>query len=523
MHNFALYSTEFPKNEMNTTSLIYNICFKRRYEAIGRYRKDAESIQKNVLEYLIHKASGTQWGKEHTYPAISSYEQFAENVPVSSYDDLKGYIRRMMNGEKNVLWPGRVRNFAKSSGTTGDKSKFIPVTREGLENQFSGGRDCVACYLHANPESRMFSNGGKSLILGGSHSSISGTQTAITGDVSAILIDNVPALVNLLRVPDKETALLADFEQKRDRIARAAKSFNVTNISGLPSWMLSVLKHTLEVNGADRIDEIWPNLEVFFHGGVAFTPYREQYRDIIALSGMHYMETYNASEGFFGIQTELEDPAMTLMIDYKVFYEFCPVDNVSEAGEILDRSLVVPLWEVDTDRDYAIIISTACGLWRYIIGDTVRFTRRDPYKFIITGRTKCFINAFGEKLIVDNAEKGILKACAATGAQLKNYTVAPIFMDNGINARHQWLIEFNRHPDSIEEFSTILDNTLQELNFSYEEHRSRKKTLHSPEVIVARPGLFDGWMKSGGRLGGQHKIPRLCNSRQIMEELIAMN
>ena len=508
---------------MNLTSLIYNICFKRRYEAIDRYRSGAESIQRDVLKYLINNASDTQWGIEHGYTAINCYEQFAENVPVSSYDDLKGYIRRMMNGEKDVLWPGRVRNFAKSSGTTSDKSKFIPVSREGLGNQFSGGRDCVVCYLHANPESRMFSNGGKSLILGGSHSVISGTQNAIAGDLSAILIDNVPALVNLSRVPDKETALLADFEQKRDRIAHTAKSFNVTNISGVPYWMLSVLKHTLEVNGMNRIDEIWPNLEVFFHGGVAFTPYREQFRDIITLSGMHYMETYNASEGFFGIQTDLEDPAMTLMIDYKVFYEFCPVDNISETGGILDGRLVVPLWEVDIDRNYAIIISTACGLWRYMIGDTVRFTHRDPYKFIITGRISSYINSFGEKLIVDNSEKGIMKACSATGAQVKNYTAAPLFVDNDSIARHQWLIEFNRRPDSIEEFSTMLDNALRELNFLYEEKRSNNIILQPLEVIEARPGLFDDWLKSEGKLGGQHKVPRLSNSRQIIEELIAMN
>lgn len=508
---------------MNITSLIYNVCFKRRYEAIEQYRNSAESIQKKVLKYLIHKASGTQWGREHSYPAINSYEQFAVNVPVSSYDNMKGYIRRMMNGEKDVLWPGRVRNFAKSSGTTSDKSKYIPLTSEGLENQFSGGRDCVVCYLHANPESRLFSNGGKGLILGGGYSSDSSTQIARTGDLSAFLMDNVPALVNLYRAPDKKTALLADFELKRDRIARAAKSFNVTNISGVPSWVLNVLKHALEVNGVGRIDEIWPNLEVFFHGGVAFTPYREQFRDIITLSGMHYMETYNASEGFFGIQTDLDDPAMTLMVDYKVFYEFCPVDNISETGEVLDSSLVVPLWKVETDRNYVIIISTACGLWRYMIGDTVRFTRKNPYKFIITGRTRCFINAFGEELIVDNAEKGLLKACSATGAQVKDYTAAPVFMDNDSSARHQWLIEFNRHPCSLEEFSTILDHALQELNSDYEAKRSNNIILQQLEVIEARPGLFDDWLRSSGRLGGQHKIPRLSNSRQMMEELIAMN
>ena len=508
---------------MNITSLVNRIYLRARYKAIQKYQEHAESIQKNVLEYLINKASATQWGKNHAYQAISCYEQFVKNVPVSSYDDLKEYFQRMRNGERNVLWPGRVRWFAKSSGTTGDSSKFIPVTSEGLKNQFSGGRDCVACYLHCNPKSRMFSYNGKSLILGGSFSSVPDAQTSISGDLSAILIDNVSMFVRLFRVPDRKTALLEDFEEKRDRIARAAKSMNVTNISGAPSWMLSVLKHTLEVNGTDRIDAIWPNLEVFFHGGMAFTPYREQFRDIITSDRMHYMETYNASEGFFGIQTDLDDPSMTLMIDYNVFYEFCPVDNISETGGIIDESLVVPLWKVDTDRNYAIIISTACGLWRYLIGDTVRFTHRNPYKFIITGRTKCFINAFGEKLIVDNAEKGLQKACAATGAQVKDYTAAPAFNDNGSRCCHQWIIEFNRHPDSMEEFSTILDSALQEVNCGYEAKRSKSIILQPLEIIEARPGLFDDWLKSKNKLGGQHKIPRLSNSRQVIDELIAIN
>lgn len=507
---------------MNITSLANRFYFRTRYKSIQRYRNSAEHIQRNVLKYLTNRASGTQWGKAHAYPSIKCYEQFVKNVPVSSYDDLKEYIQRMRDGEKDVLWPGRVRWFAKSSGTTNDKSKFIPVTKEGLKNQYSGGRDCVACYLHINPNSRMFAGNGKGLILGGSHSSSPDTRTSVTGDLSAILIDNVPGVVNLFRTPDKETALLADFEEKRDRIARSAKSQNVTNISGVPSWMLSVLKHTLEVNGSEKIDEIWPNLEVFFHGGMAFTPYREQYHDIISTSGMHYMETYNASEGFFGIQTELDDPSMTLMIDYSVFYEFCPMDNISETGSVIDESLVVPLWKVETDRNYAIIISTGCGLWRYLIGDTVRFTRKDPYKFIITGRTKCFINAFGEELIIDNAEKGILKACAATGAQVKDYTAAPFFKDNGSSC-HQWLIEFNRQPDSIDEFSNILDSALQEINSDYEAKRSKDIILKPLEIINARSGLFDDWLKSRNKLGGQHKIPRLSNSRQIMEELLTLN
>ena len=361
------------------------------------------------------------------------------------------------------------------------------------DTHYRGGTDCVASYLNINPKSSLFS--GKSLILGGSHSPNLNTPKSLVGDLSAILIENVPSIVNKTRVPDKSIALLSDFEEKRDKIARATMNMNVTNISGVPSWMLSVLNRILELSGKDTLDTIWPNLEVFFHGGVAFTPYREQYKNIIKNPNMHYMETYNASEGFFGIQTDFDKP----------------------------NPRVVPLVDVEPGVNYAMIISTTCGLWRYMIGDTVRFTQKNPYKFVITGRTKHFINAFGEELIVDNAEKGLAQACLATGAQVKDYTAAPIFMDANAKCRHQWMIEFAKRPASVEEFAVILDRSLQGINSDYEAKRSKNITLQPLEIIEANNGLFDEWLKRKGKLGGQHKIPRLSNSRAYMDELIQLN
>lgn len=499
---------------MNSTQLLYKLYFQKRSQVILGYLNHAEQLQRGVLRRLISSASHTEWGKQHDYAGIRSYEDFVKHVPLNTYEELKGFIQRMRQGEADVLWRGKVNWYAKSSGTTNDKSKFIPVSSDGLKDiHYLGGRDCVATYLHNNPQSRLFS--GKSLILGGSHAPNLNTPNSLVGDLSAILIENVPKPVNLTRIPPKEIALLSDFEEKRDRIARFAIDKNVTNLSGVPSWMLSVLHRVLEVSGKERIDQVWPNLELFFHGGVAFTPYREQYKSIIQNPNMHYVETYNASEGFFGIQTEPDDPAMQLMMDYGVFYEFIPM---SEFG--CENPTVLPLWEVQPDVNYAMVISTTCGLWRYIIGDTVKFTRTDPYKFIITGRTKHFINAFGEELIVDNAEKGLEKACNETGAQVKEYTAAPIFMDENAQCRHQWMIEFAKAPTDLDKFASILDSALQTINSDYEAKRYKNITLQPLEIITAPEGLFDLWLKQKGKLGGQHKIPRLSNSREYIEELI---
>lgn len=502
---------------MNITPLLDKLYFARRQKAMRRYEGRAEEIQREVLSYLVRAAMSTEWGVAHGYSDIKDYDDYRRQVGLNTYEELKDYIQKMRQGTKDVLWRGRVNWYAKSSGTTNDKSKFIPVSKEGLKNiHYMGGTDCVAAYLKINPQSKLFA--GKSLILGGSHAPNLNTPNSLVGDLSAILIENIPSLVNAVRVPPKEVALLSDFEEKRDKIAMIASHENVTNISGVPSWMLSVLDRMLEITGKQTIDEIWPNLEVFFHGGVAFTPYREQYKNIITLPGMHYMETYNASEGFFGIQTDLSDPAMQIMMDYGVFYEFIPM---SEFGT--PSPTAVPLWEVEKNVNYAIVISTSCGLWRYIIGDTVKFTSTDPYKFIITGRTKHFINAFGEELIVDNAEKGLEQACIATGAQVREYTAAPIFMDANAKCRHQWVIEFAKRPASLDDFATILDRSLQAINSDYEAKRSKDITLQRLEIVEARLGLFDDWLKGKGKLGGQHKIPRLSNSREYIDELLVMN
>ena len=391
------------------------------------------------------------------------------------------------------------------------------MTPEGLKNlHYQGGGDVVALYLRNHPESHIFE--GRSLILGGSHSPNYDLPNSLVGDLSAILIENINPLVNFIRVPKKETALISNFELKRDRIARETMNKNVTNISGVPSWMLSVLVRVLELSGKEHLEEVWPNLEVFFHGGIAFTPYRSQYERIITKPGMHYMETYNASEGFFGIQDDPTDASMLLMLDYGVFYEFLPMDELGS-----ERPNIVPLEGVELGRNYAMLISTSCGLWRYEIGDTVQFTSRDPYKFIITGRTKYFINAFGEELIMDNAEKGLAYACEQTGAVVSEYTAAPVFMNNEGKCRHQWLIEFAKVPESVPAFAAALDKRLQEINSDYEAKRFHDVTLQQLEVVVARKGVFNEWLKRKGKLGGQHKVPRLSNNRKNIDELLELN
>ena len=501
---------------MNLTKIAGKLFTPRQY-ALEKHYTQPEALQHTVLHHLLEKGAYTEYGRNHLLSAKNSYEDFAKNVPVNTYEELKRDIDRMRHGEADVLWPGLVKWYAKSSGTTNDKSKFIPVSDEGLHHiHYQGGKDVVALYLRNHPDSRLFD--GKSLILGGSHSPNYNVAGSLVGDLSAILIENINPLVNLIRVPRKRTALLSDFEVKRDRIAQECLHQNVTNISGVPSWMLSVLVRVMELSGKKHLEEVWPNLEVFFHGGIAFTPYRSQYEKLITSSKMHYMETYNASEGFFGIQDDPDDRSMLLMLDYGVFYEFIPVEEVGKPD-----ATVVPLEGVEVGRNYAMVITTSCGLWRYMIGDTVEFTSKRPYKFIITGRTKYFINAFGEELIMDNAEKGLAYACEKTGAQVLEYTAAPVYMDQNAKCRHQWLIEFSKEPDSLQRFADALDEKLQEINSDYEAKRSHNVTLQHLEVVKARTGLFNDWLKQKGRLGGQHKVPRLSNSRKNMDELLEIN
>jgi len=516
---------------MSLTGIIRNV-FVPRQKKLLLHNSAPLQLQQKALEHLVERGRNTEYGQKHSFNSIKNYDDFAGMVPLNTYEELKGDIDRMRHGEQSVLWPGQVKWYAKSSGTTNDKSKFIPVSSEGLQTMhYQGGKDAVAMYLANNPKSKLFD--GRALILGGSHSPNYNLPGSLVGDLSAILIENINPMANFVRVPSKKTALLSDFELKRDRIAHETIDKNVTNLSGVPSWMLSVLMRVMELSGKQHLNEVWPNLEVFFHGGVAFTPYRKQYEQLITSPDMHYMETYNASEGFFGLQNDPSDSSMQLMLDYGVFYEFIPMDKfpdaIASAGmarqqlEPEKQPCIVPLEGVEVGVNYAMVISTTCGLWRYVIGDTVRFTSVKPYKFVITGRTKHFINAFGEELIVDNAEQGLAYACHETGAEVLEYTAAPVFMDGNAKCRHQWLIEFSKSPDSLERFSDLLDKKLQEINSDYEAKRYKDITLQHLEIIEAHHGLFEEWMKSRGKLGGQNKVPRLSNSREHIDQLLAMN
>lgn len=504
--------------------------FRGRQRQIDRYATEGENIQRQVLRHLIERAAGTTFGRQYDFRSIDSYEDFAARVPVGDYETHKASIELMRQGQRDVLWPGACKWFAKSSGTTSDRSKFIPVTGDGLLHlHYRGGRDAVALYLRNRPDARIFD--GRSLILGGSFDEAPSGQTVSpsaafaaplptkSGDLSAILIRNIPRFAELMRTPSREVALLADFEQKRDLIAQTAMRQNVVSLSGVPSWMMAVVKRVMEMAGTDNLADVWPNLEVFWHGGVAFGPYREQYRQMIRSPRMQYMETYNASEGFFGLQSDPSDPAMLLMLDYDCFYEFLPTDEPGEP---------VPLWQVEVGRNYAMLITTSCGLWRYQIGDTVRFTQSSPYKFVISGRTKCFINAFGEELMVDNAEKGLLEACTHTGLQVREYTAAPVFMDAEGKCRHQWLVEFATEDGGIPAdqaraaFAQHLDEALRHINSDYDAKRYHDITLQPLEVIAVPVGTFDAWLKRHGKLGGQHKVPRLSNDRKLVDEILAM-
>lgn len=501
---------------MNTTKLLA-YAFHSRLKVIERYKHEVEEIQLAALRKNLFFSRDSEYGKRYDFSAINTYEQYKENVPLANYETIKHDIERMMRGEKNILWSSDVRWFAKSSGTTNDKSKFIPVSNEALQDcHFQGGKDCIALYLENNSDSRFFS--GKGLVLGGSHAPASVNSDIHTGDLSAILIHNAPALIDLVRTPRKEVLLMSDWEKKLRAIVEATSCENVTSLSGVPSWFLVFIKSVILHEGKQNLSEIWPNLEVFFHGGISFDPYRDQYRELIPSEKMHFMETYNASEGFFGIQSNLLDPSMLLMIDLGIFFEFIPIEDIDS-----DNPRVYPLWEVSTGVNYAIVISTNSGLWRYMIGDTVMLTSANPYKFKITGRTKLFINAFGEELMVANAEKAIAITSLKTGAVVKDYTAAPTFMSCNSKGHHSWIVEFEKEPDSIDVFAGILDDALQTLNSDYEAKRYKDIFLSRLELTKARPNLFHDWLKLNNKLGGQHKIPRLSNSREYYEALMKMN
>lgn len=475
-----------------------------------------EQIQRRQLEWLLHKAEDTEVGRRYGFSEIlkshDPVKTYTDAVPTVEYDDIRPMAMRMVDGERDVLWPGRCRRFAQSSGTSGGKSKFVPITDDCLKhNHYPGTKDVVSHYLLMNPQSRIFS--GKSLILGGSFANELNLREGVkVGDLSATLIDRMPGLVDMVRVPSKSIALMEDWSEKLPALSMAAAKENITNISGVPSWFLTVIKEVCRIKGADKISEVWPNLEVFFHGGIDFRPYRKEYEALTDAAKMHFMETYNASEGFFAFQNDFSDSSMLLILDGKVFYEFEP----------LGGGCPIPAWEVEAGKTYELLITGSNGLWRYRLGDTVTVTQTDPVKIRIAGRTRSFINAFGEEVMEDNANRAIEAACDATGATVANYTAGPFYAHNNRRGHHQWLIEWSKRPISMERFVQVLDETLQSVNSDYQAKRSHGIFLDPPEVITARQGLFDEWLASAGnhKLGGQRKVPRLNNNRSILDRML---
>jgi hypothetical protein len=485
---------------------------KQRIHQIELFLKYPNEVQEELLMNLIRASENTFIGKKYDYDSINSYATFAERIPVSTYEELQPLIERTRKGEQNVFWETPIKWFAKSSGTTNAKSKFIPVSPEALEDcHYKAGKDLLCMYLNNNENSEMFL--GKSLRLGGS-SQIYEDNNTLFGDLSAILIENMPLWADFSSTPNKEISLMSDWETKLPAIINEVKNENVTSFAGVPSWMLVLMNKLLTETGKGNLLELWPNLEVYFHGGVNFEPYREQYKKILPKKDFKYYEIYNASEGFFAIQDLNDSSDLLLMLDYGIFYEFIPMDTFGTPHQKTIR-----LSEVELFKNYAIIITTNSGLWRYMIGDTVRFTSLNPYRIRVTGRTKHHINVFGEELMVENTDQAIAKACQITGTEMVDYTVAPVFMKDKDKGAHEWMIEFKKKPIDIVLFQKVLDETLQSLNSDYEAKRYNNMTLNPLIINVARPNLFYDWLKEKHKLGGQHKIPRLSNERDYLEQL----
>lgn len=484
-----------------------------RLRAIDRFKRNPIEVQHNQFVKLVQNLAATPYGVACNIEAKSSLADFQKNIPVNEYDNLRPTIEEMVADGQNRLWTSPARWYAKSSGTTSERSKFIPISSESLYNcHYRGTRDVVALHLASYPSSNIFS--GKTLTLGGSHK-LEGSCGAMVGDLSAILIENTPFVASFKRAPSKEIALMPDFEAKVAAICKTAASSNITAFAGVPSWNLVLLNAILDYTGKSNIYEVWPNIELFMHGGVSFLPYREIFEKIIPSPKMKYIETYNASEGFFAIQDNPADSAMLLMLDYEVFYEFLEVDKLDSLQD------VVSLEGVRLGVNYAMMISTSGGLWRYLIGDTVQFTSLEPYRIKITGRTKQFINVFGEELMVDNAERAVAEASAVSSCVVRNYTVAPIFMQEKSKGGHQWLIEFEKEPADYVLFANTLDAALRRVNSDYDAKRTNNSTLDPPKIVYLKSGSFYEWMRSNGKLGGQHKIPRLSSSRKYVDELLA--
>ena len=487
---------------------------KKRIHQMELFMKYPNEVQNELLHELIKKASKTETGKLYDFKTIKSYNIFKSRVPLCNYDDIELNIERCRKGEQNIFWPSNIKWFAKSSGTTNSKSKFIPLSSEALEDcHYKAGKDMLSLYYNNNEDSQLLT--GKSLRLGGSNE-LYNKNDSYFGDLSSIIIQNLPFWAEFSSTPSNKTSLMPEWETKMKAIVAESISEKVTSLAGVPSWMLVLLQNVLKETKKKTISQVWPDAEVYFHGGVSFKPYRELYKGLFTKKDFRYYEIYNASEGFFGIQDHNQSDELLLMLDYGIFYEFIPIKGDKE-----DDSDIIPLSEVALNTNYSIVITTNGGLWRYKIGDTIQFTSLSPYRIQVTGRTKHFINVFGEELIIDNAEKALERVSAKTKSIISNYTAGPIFMEKDSQGAHEWIIEFEKEPENLNRFSSLLDEALQEENSDYEAKRYKNMTLHSLKVHKAKKGLFYEWLSKKGKLGGQHKVPRLSNSREILEELLA--
>ncbi len=500
---------------MALVNSIVRALLKTRIARIDAYRKNPFEVQEQLFNYLITKGASTEWGKKFDYASIRSVEAF-KKVPVSSYEQLSPYIERIMKGEQNVLWDSPITMFSKSSGTTNARSKYIPVSKESLKDtHYRGGKDTLTCFFTNNPESELFS--GKSLGIGGSFSANPFTNELNCADVSALIIANLPKWAEFGRTPSMEIAMMSEWESKIEKMAVAVSKENVTNISAVPTWTVVLLEKILEITGKKNLLEVWPEFNVFFHGAVAFHPYKEVFRKFFPSDHVHYYETYNASEGFFGLQDQQNSDELLLALDNGVYYEFIPIEEFEN-----ENPKTLRLDEVELNKNYALLISTNAGLWRYKIGDTIRFTSLSPFRIKITGRTKHFINAFGEELVIENAEAAMTKACYATGATITNFTAAPVFFSEKSRAAHEWIIEFSTAPNDLEKFAFVLDDTLRAVNSDYDAKRYKDLALQPPIIHSAVEGTFYKWLKEKGKVGAQNKVPRLSNTRDYLEEILAV-
>ncbi|MCH2043592.1 MAG: GH3 auxin-responsive promoter family protein [Saprospiraceae bacterium] len=495
---------------------------KFRIRQIHDYMKNPAKAQEKWFQRLINKAQQTQWGRKYDYKSIQSIDTFQKRVPLSTYDELKLYIQQMMHGKTNILWPGRVRWFSKSSGTTSDKSKFLPVSYENLNKcHLKGPHDTMAMWYYQQPDTKILANA-KGLIMGGTHNSFQANPKTRVGDVSAIMLENMPSYGRFFHVPDLKTALMEDWEAKIEKMAHIAIKHNITNIGGVPTWTMVLFRKILEITGKQHILEVFPNFEVYMHGGVSFEPYRNQFRTFLPDSKVQFRETYNASEGYFASQYAPLDKDMLLFLDNGVFYEFVPVSELNKEDP---KAYTVD--NVELDKNYALVISTNTGLWRYVIGDTIKFTSLKPHKIQITGRTKHFINVFGEEVMVGNTDKALAKVCQQLGINVKEYTVAPIFLSQHGKGGHEWLIELEptspNEKVNLAKFQYLLDKELQKINSDYEAKRHKDIALDELKINLMPKGAFHLWLKKKGKYGGQHKVPRLSNSRKYLEEILAIS